>query len=97
MVRVEVQVPVCIQAAIIPPVEQGVKKGESSVFHPMVNLMDSHKLFRWVRGSFTVPLFTMQQVSSTYLFRRRGFVGAVLSPSSSRNLMWSCLAAGWLH
>ena len=40
MVGVEVQVPVCVrrfpvdgdvQAAIIPPLEQGVKKGESSV------------------------------------------------------------------
>ena len=36
-----------------------------------------------------MPFFTMQQVSSTYLFQSRGLVGADLSASSSKNSLSS--------
>ena len=35
-----------------------------------------------------MPFFTMQQVSSTYLFQSRGLEGAAFSASSSKNSMY---------
>ena len=98
MVGVEVQLPVYVcwfsvdsdvQAAITSPLEQGVEKGSLPSFSTStVNQMDGHTLFRWVRSSSTVPFFTMQQVSSTYLFQRWGFVGTVKQTSKGQR-MWS--------
>ena len=95
VVGLEVKVPVCvgglpvdsdIQATIVSPLEQGVKKREASVslyFHA-----EPRTLLRWLRSPSTVPFFTIQQVSSTYLFKSWGLEGADSSASSSKNSMY---------
>ena len=97
MVRSEVQVSVrvCglrvdsnIQVAILSPLKQGVEGRPPSFSTSIVNLMDGLTLLRGSRSPSTVPFFTIQQVSSTCLFQSRGFAGADLSASSSKNSMY---------
>ena len=48
----------------------------------LFNLLEGCTLLKWLRSPSTVPFFTMQHVSSMYLFQSRGLAGAGLQFAS---------------
>ena len=78
-----------IQAAILSPLKQGVEKGQASILLHLHSEHDGQSYtVEVVWSPSTVPLFTIQQVPSTYLFQSQGFDGTILSVSSSKNSMY---------
>ena len=98
MVGVEVQVPVCVggfpvdgdvQATIILPLEQGVKKGEPSVLLHLHSEPDGWSHAVQVGQELFHCALLHNAAGVVYIpLPEEGFVGAVLSASSSKNSMY---------
>ena len=107
MVGVEVKVPVCVcgfpvdgdvQATIIPPLEQGVEKGEPSVLLHLHSEPDGWSHAVQVGQELFHCALLHNAAGVVYIpLPRRGFVGAVLSASSSKNSMYNNIVYGAKH